>query len=51
LDSLLDHRAEFELLVIKTYGNEPADQIDWTNPRLLRLRATSLSTTNTPCSR
>jgi predicted transport protein len=37
LDWLLDHRAEFELLVINTYGNEAADQIDWTNPRLLCL--------------
>jgi predicted transport protein len=35
LDWLLDHRAEFELLVMKKLGNEAADQIDWSVPRLL----------------
>ncbi len=35
LDWLLDHRAEFEQLVQKTYGQQAADGIDWTAPRLL----------------
>lgn len=35
LDWLLDHRGEFELLVLKTLGKEVADSIDWTSPRLL----------------
>ena len=35
LDWLLDHRAEFKLLVIEKLGNESAEQIDWTAPRLL----------------
>lgn len=35
LDWLLDHRAEFELLVMKKFGAGPADEIDWKNPRLV----------------
>ena len=35
LNWLLDHRGEFELMVLKQYGKEAADQIEWTNPRLL----------------
>ena len=35
LDWLMDHRAEFELLVQKAFGQEAADQIDWSAPRLL----------------
>lgn len=35
LDWLLDHRADFELLVMKNLGAEPAAQIDWSSPRLL----------------
>ncbi|MEW8301493.1 MAG: DUF5655 domain-containing protein [Candidatus Thiodiazotropha sp.] len=35
LDWLLDHRAEFELMVIKQLGQEAADAIDWSAPRLL----------------
>ena len=35
LDWLLDHKGEFELLVLKTYGKESADRIEWSNPRLL----------------
>jgi predicted transport protein len=35
LDWLMDHRADFELLVMKKLGAEAADQIDWTSPRLL----------------
>jgi len=35
LDWLLDHRAEFALLTMDKYGNEEADKIDWSAPRLL----------------
>jgi predicted transport protein len=35
LDWLLDHRAEFELMVMKQLGQEVADAIDWSAPRLL----------------
>jgi predicted transport protein len=35
LDWLLDHQAEFELLVLKQRGREASDAIDWTGPRLL----------------
>lgn len=35
LDWLLDHRGEFELLVLKKYGQEAADNIEWSSPRLL----------------
>ena len=35
LDWLLDHRGEFELLVLKQCGQEVADGIDWSAPRLL----------------
>jgi predicted transport protein len=35
LDWLLDHRAEFELLVMKKLGAAAAEQIDWTAPRLM----------------
>jgi predicted transport protein len=35
LNWLLDHRGEFELMVFKKYGREIADEIDWSNPRLL----------------
>lgn len=35
LDWLLDHKAEFELLVLKNCGKEESENIDWTNPRLL----------------
>lgn len=35
LDWLLDHKAEFELMVLKKLGKEQADSIDWTHPRLL----------------
>jgi predicted transport protein len=35
LDWLLDHRAEFKLLVMKKFGNEVSDQIDWSSPRLV----------------
>ena len=35
LDWLLDHKADFKLLVMETLGNERADKIDWTAPRLI----------------
>ena len=35
LDWLLDHRAEFELLVLRRLGQERSDRITWTSPRLL----------------
>lgn len=35
LDWLLDHRAEFELLVMKKFGHEVSEQIDWSSPRLV----------------
>ena len=35
LDWLLDHQGEFELLVLKTLGQEEADSIEWGSPRLL----------------
>ncbi len=34
LDWLLDHRAEFKLLVLERFGKEEADAIEWTSPRL-----------------
>ena len=35
LDWLLDHRAEFQLLVMKQFGAAAAEAIDWSAPRLL----------------
>lgn len=35
LDWLLDHKGEFELLVLKTLEKETADSIEWSSPRLL----------------
>ena len=35
LDWLLDHRAEFQLLVTQRLGSTEADKIDWSAPRLL----------------
>jgi len=35
LDWLLDHRAEFQLLVQNQLGHDAADRIDWSAPRLL----------------
>lgn len=39
LDWLLDHRAEFKLLVMEKLGNEPAQAIDWAGTRLLCIAA------------
>lgn len=35
LNWLMDHQGEFELLVLKRYGQKVADSIDWTGPRLI----------------
>ena len=35
LDWLMDHKAEFELLVLKKFGESESEAIDWYNPRLL----------------
>jgi len=35
LDWLLDHKAEFELLVMKRQGKEISQEIEWSSPRLL----------------
>lgn len=35
LDWLLDHKADFKLLVMKTLGNDQAEKVDWTAPRLI----------------
>lgn len=39
LDWLLDHRAEFQLLVMEKLGNEVAHGIDWAGTRLLCIAA------------
>src|SRR3712207_3350178 len=35
LDWLLDHKADFELLVMKTLGKSYSDKLDWSMPRLI----------------
>ena len=35
LNWLLDHKGEFELMVLKHLGQEAASSIEWSNPRLL----------------
>lgn len=35
LDWLMDHKGEYELLVLKKFGQEVANSIEWSNPRLL----------------
>jgi predicted transport protein len=39
LDWLLDHKAEFKLLVMERYGKDVADAIDWSSPRLICVAA------------
>ena len=39
LDWLLDHKADFKLLVLERYGKDAADAIDWTAPRLICVAA------------
>jgi len=36
---LMDHQAEFKLLVLEKYGKAVADAIDWTSPRLVCIAA------------
>lgn len=38
-DWLLDHKADFKLLVIERLGKDAADAIDWTAPRLICIAA------------
>jgi RecB family endonuclease NucS len=35
LDWLMDHQGDFELLVLKHFGKENAETIEWSTPRLL----------------
>jgi len=35
LDWLMDHKAEFKLLVLEQFGKDAADAIEWSSPRLL----------------
>lgn len=39
LDWLMDHKAEFELLVMKTLDKKAAESIEWSNPRMLCIAA------------
>jgi predicted transport protein len=39
LDWLMDHQAEFKLLVLKHFGNATAGTIDWSAPRLICIAA------------
>lgn len=39
LDWLMDHQAEFKLLVMEKLGTEAADRIDWSAPRLVCIAA------------
>jgi len=39
LDWLMDHKAEFELLVMNTLDKKTAEAIEWSNPRLLCIAA------------
>lgn len=39
LDWLLDHKADFELLVMRILGKEFLDKLDWTMPRLICVSA------------
>jgi predicted transport protein len=39
LNWLLDHKAEFQLLVLEHFGKESADSIDWYGPRVICIAA------------
>ncbi len=39
LDWLMDHQAEFKLLVLENFGKSSADAIDWAAPRLICIAA------------
>ena len=38
LDWLLDHKAEFELMLLRKFGETVSDDIDWTSPRNYELQ-------------
>lgn len=35
LDWLVTHRGDFEMLVLKAFGKEAAESVEWSNPRLI----------------
>jgi hypothetical protein len=37
LDWLMDHRKDFQWLVLKKLGKEDAEAVDWSAPRLMQL--------------
>ena len=39
LNWLMDHQGEFKLLVLDRFGKTPANNIDWTSPRLICIAA------------
>ncbi|HEY8355240.1 MAG TPA: DUF5655 domain-containing protein [Methylophilaceae bacterium] len=39
LDWLVDHRGDFELLVLRRYGQEAAEEVEWGAPRLICVAA------------
>src|SRR5215203_4858381 len=39
MDWLMDHKAEFKLLVLDALGRSVADQLDWSAPRLICIAA------------
>ena len=39
LDWLMDHQAEFKLMVLEKFGKPAADAIDWSGPRLICIAA------------
>ena len=51
LDWLLDHKADFKLLVIEKLGMEAADGIDWSVPCVICIARNLQSTTSTPSTR
>jgi hypothetical protein len=48
LDWLLDHKAEFELMTLRKYGEAVADAIDWSSPVYFVLQAVLQNMMNTP---
>jgi hypothetical protein len=46
LNWLLDHKAEFELMVMRRFSSNVTDAIDWSSPRLLCIAGGLLSLTN-----
>lgn len=39
IDWLMDHKAEFKLLVLERFGKSQAELIDWSEPRLICIAA------------